>query len=202
MKKEAEDARKAEEARQAEIKAGKGDIDKAFEGFDQGFYDGRKGAYLDYYNPQLEDALGKESDQLTFGLSRAGLLKSSAALDKTSTLNNAYDLKAAGLQSEADNSAAQTRADIEGQRDTLINQLYATGDRTQAANAALASTKIFQQQQPSYQPLGDVFAGVTGTIGQAANGYNSGRYAYNFNNAMGGYNPMNNLGGSSGRVVG
>lgn len=202
MKQEAAAARAAEEARQREIDAGKADIDIAFGGFNDQFYDKNRSAYLDYYQPQVDTALKNEQEQLSFGLSRAGLARSSAAVDKTAKLNNAYDMKVAGLRSEADNSAAGLRGDVEGQRNALINQLYATGDRTQATNAALASSKMFAQQRPNYSPIGDIFAGVTGSIGSAAQGYKSGRYAYDFNNALGGYNPMSALSGNSGKVVG
>ena len=50
-----ESASEAEARRQKRVDAGLEEINKVFDQFDQDFYDKSQDAYLDYYEPQLED---------------------------------------------------------------------------------------------------------------------------------------------------
>src|SRR3546814_1150118 len=73
----AEAARRDEEARQARIRAGMGQIDQTFSQFNDDYFDTRSKAYLDYATPQLEDQFAKAKEQLIFALSRGGNLNRS-----------------------------------------------------------------------------------------------------------------------------
>src|SRR3546814_9115062 len=82
----AEAARRDEEARQARIRAGMGQIDQTFSQFNDDYFDTRSKAYLDYATPQLEDQFAKATEQLIFALSRGGNLNSSVAGERLADL--------------------------------------------------------------------------------------------------------------------
>lgn len=165
MKAEAEAARKKEAERQAAIKTGMESINNQFAGFGDDFYGGRRSAILDYYQPQLDDQMKKARDALTFAFARAGTLNSTMAADRTADLTKQYDLQKAGLVSNAEGDAANLRNSVANQKSSLIGQLNATGDANQVANDALAATQQIYAQRPNYSPLGDIFGGIAGGIG-------------------------------------
>jgi len=158
-------ARREEEARQGRIREGTERIDSNFSQFDNGFYDGFKGSYMDYYQPQLDDQFGKANDQLTYALARAGTLNSSMAADGRGDLGGQYDDARAGVVSEATAATNNLRGRVQGERSTLVSQLNATGDSARAANEANAASQRLFQEQPRYNPLGDIFSGVGQGIG-------------------------------------
>ena len=165
MTQEAAAARLKEEQRQASIKTGMGSINNQFAGFGDDFYGGRRDALLDYYQPQLDDQMKKARDALTFAFARAGTLNSTMAADRTADLTKQYDLQKAGLVSNAEGDAANLRNAVQNQKSALIGQLNATGDANQIANDATAATQQIYATRPNYSPLGDIFAGITGGIG-------------------------------------
>ena len=72
-----ESAAAAEAARQARVDAGLEEIEAVFDQYDQGFYDKSQDAYLDYYEPQLEDKYKKGLQDLKYALARGGRFGSS-----------------------------------------------------------------------------------------------------------------------------
>lgn len=165
MTQEAAAARLKEEQRQAAIKTGMGSINSQFAGFGDDFYGGRRDALLDYYQPQLDDQMKKARDALTFAFARAGTLNSTMAADRTADLTKQYDLQKAGLVSNAEGDAANLRNAVQNQKSALIGQLNATGDANQIANDATAATQQIYATRPNYSPLGDIFSGIAGGIG-------------------------------------
>jgi hypothetical protein len=164
--KEAADARAAEEARQARIRAGNASIDTAFSGFDDNFYGGKAKAYSDYYMPQVEDKFADARKNLTFALARAGTLNSSIAGEKNADLLKQYELQRATIQNQATSEANALRTRIGNEKSTLVSQLNATGDADRAANEATSRTQMLFNEAPSYNPLGDIFSGVAAGIVQ------------------------------------
>ena len=69
---EYESAAEAEARRQLKVDAGLAEIEKVFSQYDQDFYDKSSDAYLDYYEPQLEDQFKKGLKDLQFALARGG----------------------------------------------------------------------------------------------------------------------------------
>ena len=57
-------ARADENARQARIKTGVGNINQKFDKFDDGFFKGRGQAYTNFATPQVNDQYKQVSDQL------------------------------------------------------------------------------------------------------------------------------------------
>lgn len=173
--KEAEEARKREEERQARIKAGTAKIDSVFGTFDDSFYDARKGEYLDFYQPQLDDQFKKAQDELTFAFARNGTLNSSMAADKQAELASKYDVEKAGILSQADSAIGEMRSRNNNEKSALVAQLQATGDADRVSNEALGRTQQLFNERPSYNSLGDIFGGVASAIGNYRAGQQQGQ---------------------------
>lgn len=137
-------------------------------GFDEAFFEGRKKAYMDYANPQLEDQYGKAGNELTFALARGGNLNSSTRGAKLGELQQLYDLNKQKVADDALASSTQARTAVEDARSGLIATLNATGDAQGAANSALARSSALSQPA-AYSPLGQLFTDFTSALGiQAA----------------------------------
>lgn len=165
MLEEAKQARIREEARQARIKAGLTSIDNTFQPFNDTFYNGRKSAFLDYYQPQIEDQFKDARDKLTFALARNGTLNSTMAGDQAGKLTKDYATNWASIVSKADADVNNLKSQVSGEKSALVQQLNATADADRVTNDALSRTSQMFQQRPEYNPLGDIFAGVGDSIG-------------------------------------
>lgn len=171
MLKEAKQARAAEEARQARIKSGLTTIDNTFAPFNDAFYGSRKSAFLDYYQPQIEDQFSDAQKKLTYALARNGLLKSTVAGDEAGKLTKSYADNWASIVSKADADVNGLKSQVANEKSALVQQLNATSDADRVTNDALSRTSQMYAQRPDYNPLGDIFSGVGDAIGnwQAAN---------------------------------
>lgn len=136
-------------------------------GFDDDFFAGRKNAYLEYANPQLQDQYGDAQRELTFALARSGNLDSSARAQKESELSKLYSQRSREIGDQALQQETSARNAVEDARANLITTLNATGDAEGAANSALARASALSQQ-PAYDPLGNLFVDFTGALGQQA----------------------------------
>ena len=174
QRQEAERARQEEEARQARIAAGMTQIGQVFGGLD-GVIDQRRGAMEGFYLPQLDKRFGDAKEDLTFALSRAGQLTSSVAGEKQADLSEAFGLERARIESDIAADLASTRGGMNQQRAAIEAALRSSGDATAASNAALAAATNFRQDQPTLNPIGDIFGGVAMNIGAARDGYEAGR---------------------------
>lgn len=188
-------ARAAEEERQANVRAATGRVNETFAKFDDGFYQGRERAFVDYANPQLDDQYARAREKLIFALADAGTTRSSVAAQKLADLERDYGLRKIEVADQARGYAQQARGDVESARGDLIRQATATGDAALAGTAAtneasrLASAQVFS-------PLGQVFQNVGAGIGAVRRAQD----AQEVRNALGGakiYNPS----ASSLRVV-
>lgn len=131
----------------------------------QPILDARRDAMRSFYLPQLEQEMGDTRDDLTFALSRAGLLSSTVAKDKEARLNEGYNLERAGILSDISRDVANTRGALQDQRSSIEGALRSSGDVTAATNAALSSRGTFAADRPDLDPIGDVLAGFAQGIG-------------------------------------
>lgn len=165
---EAEMARMEELARQRKIRQGTASINSTFDGqFTPDFFSGRRQAFLDYAQPQLDSQHADAQKELTFSLARSGLLNSSSRGDLASELAKKYAIQKQNVADQALSYQNQTKSNVEDARAGLISTLNATGDATQAANDAITRASILSQPQ-SYSPLSDLFADFTSAIGKQA----------------------------------
>lgn len=172
---EAAEARAREEARQARVNAGTAKIDEVFGTFNDGFYDARRGEYLDYYQPQLDEQFQKAQEELAYAFSRNGTLNSSMAAEKQAELKSKYDVEKAGIISQADSAIGEMRSRNNSEKSALVAQLQATGDADRVSNEALGRTQQLFNERPSYNALGDIFGGVASAIGNYKAGQQQGQ---------------------------
>ncbi|MGF7008102.1 hypothetical protein [Aminobacter sp. BE322] len=186
---EAKAARKDEKARQERIRQGTKRIGSIFDdNFGGDYFAGRKQAYLDYASPQLEDQYGRAQKELTFALTRAGLLDSSVRGEKTGELQQKYDLNKQQIADEALSYEAQSRTAVEDARSNLVATLNATGDAEGAASSALARSAALSKPA-AFSPLSQLFADFTAGLGtqaalEKANYYSGGQTGVRYNTGL------------------
>jgi len=157
---EYESAAEAEARRQLKVDAGLAEIEKVFGQYDQDFYDKSSDAYLDYYEPQLEDQFKKGLKDLQFALARGGRFGSSTEVDKKVEAAEDYGTQKNELASGAIDAANKSRAAVTAaKRDmTNLNQVNANPDL--AASLSNSQAGILNQP-PKFDPLLDVFGNIT-----------------------------------------
>lgn len=165
---EARQAREAEAARQAGIRAGTERVNNIFDGqFNDQFFDGRRQAFLDYARPQVEDQFGDAQEQLTFALARGGNLNSSTRAQKSADLQQRFDLANQEVADKGLAQANEARNAVESARSDLIGMLNATGDAQGAANSALSRAATLSQPT-GFSPVSQMFGDFTAGLGQQA----------------------------------
>lgn len=157
-------------------------------GFNNDFFTKRRQAYIDYATPQLNDQHTDAQKQLTFALTRSGLLDSSARGQKAAELQKKYDLTRQQIADQALASEGEARSAIEDARSNLITTLNATGDATGAANSAIARASALSQPA-AYSPLSNLFADFTSGLGtqaalERANYYSGGQTPLRYNTGL------------------
>lgn len=183
--KQANIARYEEQERQNRIREGTTRIDDMFNGqFTDGYFDKQRQSFLDYANPQLEDQYADAQKQLTYSLTRSGLLDSSVRADKEAELQKKYDLNKQQIADQAQSYSTDARNNVEKSRSDLITILNATGDAEGAANSAITRASALSQPQ-AYSPLTQLFADFTAGLGtqSAIERANSMSAAYGGSNA-------------------
>lgn len=149
-------ARKQEQEGKARIDEGKAAIDKTFAGFDDKFYAERAQDYENFAVPQMADQLHTTRNQLAAGLARRGLMKSAAGIRGHESLDKFAQQKTQEIADAGINESNKLRAQVEDNRNMLINQLIASGDPSVASTGALAAAKSIDTS-PSFKPLGNMF---------------------------------------------
>jgi hypothetical protein len=200
---QAQQAREEENMRQQRLTQGRNLIDRQFQGLekDPTFFNRYKQAVTDYYKPQITRQYADANKELTYRLADAGTLRSSAANDATADLNLQNDMNIAGMNAKADSAAADLRQRVASEKDSAINQLYATEDPSVASNTALNSIANIGVAKPDLSPLANLFN--VATVG-AANAMKSWQTAGVNSYAGGGGSPSPtspSLNSNSGRNV-
>lgn len=168
----AAEARAAEAARQARITQGMSDIDQNFSQFDDTFYDTRKSAYTDYYNPQVDNQYEDARRKLVLALGRSGALQGSAGRNKLADLTEDYQMQRTAISDAANSYASSVRGDVERNRSELVSQLNASADPAAAASSAAARAAQLNTAA-AFSPLADLFGqyaqmGATGLMAEGA----------------------------------
>lgn len=153
-------ARADEEARQARIRAGSDAVDARFRGFDDGFFDRRRTAYLNFAKPQLNQQFEDATRELSFSLARQGLGSSSVAAQRLARLQADRDLRAQEIAGAAESQVNQARTAVADARRGSLDLVSATGDMDAGINEANARAASLSTM-PTYSALGDLFANAT-----------------------------------------
>ena len=194
----AEQQRAEEAARQARIQQGIQAINNEFSRFNDDFYKSKSQNYLSYYQPQIERQYGQAKDNTLFQLARQGLNNSSAAAQVYGDLATDYGNQQQAVQSRANDYQQNVRAQVEQQRNSLVNQVTATANPQAAASAATNAVGNLQMIEPTggYSPLAGLFNTFAGALGSGIQGYQ-----YQNPGILGGVNKTPSAGGNSAKVV-
>ncbi len=186
---EAKQARADEQARQARIREGTTRVNSIFDGqFNDPYFEGRKRAYIDYANPQLEDQYGDAQKELTFSLARSGLLDSSVRGQKAGDLQKRYDLTKQEIADKALAFSGEAKSAVEDARSNLISTLNATGDTEGAASGAINRASALSKPA-AFSPLSQLFGDFTAGLGtqaalEKANYYSGGQTGSRYNTGL------------------
>lgn len=154
-------ARADQQQRQAQVDAGRSDVNSAFSQFDDKFYNDRAQAYRDYQTPQLNDQFADAQKQIVYALSRKGNLNSSVAGEQFGGLGKQYATNSDAVEAGAQDYANQTRQQVEQNRSDALTQLQASGNSDAASSDALNRARAVSQG-PAVPPLGMLFTNLTG----------------------------------------
>lgn len=167
----AEIARQQEEERQQRIRQGQANIDTAFAPFNDDYFKTYNQNYLDYYNPQVDEKYAQAQQDLKYNTARQGIFGSSGGNTLGERLANAYTDQRRGVASDATDATNKLRTQVESNKSDLYAQNTASADPSLAAISAAGRAGSLQSA-PSYSPVGDIFAGLTGGYGSYLAGQN------------------------------
>lgn len=159
----AQEAREAEERRQANIRRGKSNIDSTFERFDDSFYGGIEGDALGFYEPELDRQYQDALRAVTLGLARSGNLAASAGNSKLEDLEESLQRNQTLIADRSRSYGNQARSDIEAARSELYAQNTAAADPSAASANAIARADVLSQP-PVFSPLEALFAEFTANL--------------------------------------
>ena len=155
----AAERRRAEEERQARIRAGDAKITDQFKGFDDAFYDNRRNAYLDFAKPTVTDQYQDAFKQLTLALADSNLLNSSAGARRRADLLKKKGEYERQIGSKANEYANTARSQVESAKSDLRSQNMNIANPTLVAeNAAQRARSL--NEVPVFDPLVNLFAGA------------------------------------------
>ena len=153
--------RRAEQERQERISAGADSINSTFDSnFNSGFYDGIRNAATEYYQPVFDDQQANARRELALLLANSGLLQSSVAARRHAALNQKIQQGQLDIAQRADGYVNKHRSNIENARHRALSQNAAVGDPAAAAAGAQSQLAALSKM-PTFDPLGNIFEGVT-----------------------------------------
>jgi hypothetical protein len=156
-------ARQMEQQRQGKVQAGMAAIDDAFSGFNDAYYADFEKKNLDMAKPNIETQAREANDKTLFSLARSGNLGASTAAKQYGDVATRNDQALLQASDTARAAANGLRGDVEGERSNLVSQLQATGNDSAAA-ASAASQAAILSRPPTYSPITNIFADVTGQL--------------------------------------
>jgi len=170
-------AQQQEQQRKQSITTGTADINQAFSGFTPSFYQQRAQAYQDFAMPQLARQYETNRNQVGFNLANRGALASSTANKQWSNLARDLGQAKQTIADQGIGQAEQLKQGVEGQRQTLINQLYQGADPANAGASAVQVAAGYQQPS-TFAPLGNMFANLANQyyLSQLINSYRPSSY--------------------------
>lgn len=206
--------------RAAEQASATDSINNAFSQFTPDYYKGYTKAYINNYQPQLQEQANVASDNTTFGLARTGNLDSQTAADQFQGLAQTTGKAEADINNNAtaataaqQNAVANAKANLTSTATSntalgspitpgTADQIQTNFDNTSAALAAIRSSTGdvvgSLAAVPAYSSLGSVFGSLATSGNSAVTGANNyaNFQAFNAGMGFGATNPMT----SSGKV--
>lgn len=118
---------------------------KTFKGYQPEFYQAREKAYTDFALPQLSDQYQNARENSIYGLSNVGLSGSSVDTKQKFKLEKAMNSGRQNVAEEGINQSNQLKNQVEQSRQQAIQQLYQTGDPSQALKTAINTSAGFER---------------------------------------------------------
>ena len=118
---------------------------KTFKGYQPEFYQAREKAYTDFALPQLADQYQNARENSIYGLSNVGLSGSSVDTKQKFKLEKAMNSGRQNVAEEGINQSNQLKNQVEQSRQQAIQQLYQTGDPSQALKTAINTSAGFER---------------------------------------------------------
>ena len=137
-------------------------------GFGPDFYKGYNDQILNYYNPQEAKQYSESKRDLLYSLANSGNINSSTAADQTGELGYQDALAKASIVANANQQTGTLQQQIQQNKESLINQLYATEDPTLTANLAESSANASRLTTPNLTPMASFFAPIATGVASAA----------------------------------
>lgn len=178
QQRQADEARADQNTKAAALRTGNDNINNAFAGFDDNYFNNLSKSYLDFQKPQLDDQYDQQKKNITYSLARNGNLNSSVAGDEGAVLDKQYALNLTGLNSAAGDVANTARRSVQSNKNDVESQLNASYDSDAANTSALAAARTLAAPT-SFSPLGNLFTNVSAVAAQSklasdgASGYGS-----------------------------
>ncbi len=110
------------QGRTAQIDKTTADINNAYAGFDDNYYNNYKKDFTAYYEPQLNDQYKTTQKDLTYKYANQGGVDSSASVGEFAKLLEARRKSEGDIANNATDAASQFRDNIDTQRKGLINE--------------------------------------------------------------------------------
>lgn len=154
----------------------------------------REEALRGFNFPQLDQQKDDAEENLGYALARNGLFGSSVRNERLSDLDNEFSIAGAKIESDIASDISSTKQNFENQRNALLAELRATGDRSAAGEGAQRTIQNLTSDAPDLSPLPALFEGVTAGIGSAVSGFNNGTLFNQVNRAS--------MPRTSGRIIG
>jgi hypothetical protein len=149
-----------EEARQGRVTQGKENIDAAFVGYDDAFYDQTAADYMKFANPQIGDQYEDALRGLRQALARSGQLQSSERIERENDLKSKLAAQEVAAARKGQSIADTMRGNLANVKSNLLTQNASLADpsliASTAANQIMANTQV-----PEYNPLTNIFANAT-----------------------------------------
>lgn len=147
--------RGSDAARRQYVAANRKQIEDAFRGFDDSYYDSIANAYKAYASPEVGRVFDDAERSVIY---RApGGVGSSAFARNLGKVQGDRQRAFTAVGEEAQNEADRIRSGVEGQRSSLLGQAEASEDPALFGEQAIAAAKA-SSQAPSYSPLADLFS--------------------------------------------
>lgn len=180
---QAAEAKQKEADRQARLAQGTDAINSIFASgnFNDDFYNKYRDASYNFQKADLDKQHNLATYKLTTDLANAGIINSKAAGRAAGLVNADYLSGDAAIGASSDQQAAALRSQVQNEKQSAENQLFATEDPTVAANSATGMVQQASIATPNLNPLGAMFTPLIVGAGSALGNYID---SYNVNRGL------------------
>lgn len=168
-------AKAAADKRQNAITNADNQIEGAFSGFNDDYFNKYQKSYVDAYNPLVDQQYGDARKALSLGLSRSGNLSSSYGAEELAKLDGENEKQMANVASNATTATNSLKSTIQQNKSNLYGMAQSAADPA-SASAQAASIAANLDTPVAVSPLGQLFGTFTNLAANAASAEQAGYY--------------------------